>query len=355
MKTIFKKTGALVLISISIFSCSKSDDNKPTPTTETPINVTVTTFAGSTQGDAQGNGTAAKFNGPALMSINKAGVLYVADFYNSKVKRIDKVAYSTEIVLPANSLLNPYGITTYGLPNGNDKIFVTDSGNHKIKEITYDSTSTIETIAGISIGDVNGSVGLAKFNNPIGIAYSNGNLFTADCGNHKIKEIVYSAGTNNVNLVVGNTAGDKDDSGTNALMNRPYGIIADSGGNLYFADTANSKIKKVTFPGNVVKTIAGSTAGDADGNAAAAKFNEPQGLAIDGAGNIYIADTGNHKIKKISTSGVVTTIAGSTVGDQNGDGLSAKFNSPVGIVVDASGNLFISDFFNHKIKKITFN
>jgi NHL repeat len=345
-----------ILGSILIFSsCSKSEDENK-PVTEIPKTVTVTTLAGSTQGDVDANGTTAKFNGPALMAIittesSSIGTMYVTDFYNNKIKRVYTNGITESLALTGDALLNPYGIATFGTY----KLFVSDSGNHKIKQIIYNSdvaSGTITTIAGTSFGDVNGSVGLAKINNPIGIAANNSNVIFADTGNHKIK--ILATTVNDINTIIGNAPGDNNATGTSALINKPYGLIVDNAGNIYFADTINSKIKKATQSG-VVTTIAGSTAGDSDGNATSAKFYEPQGLAIDAAGNIYVADTGNHKIKKIATDGKVTTIAGSTVGDENGSGNSAKFNSPVGIVVDAAGNLFISDFFNHKIKKITFN
>ncbi len=345
-----------VLSSTLIFSsCNKSeDDNKPA--IEISKTVTVTTLAGSTQGDATGTPAATKFNGPALLAIittasSSIGTMYVTDFYNSKIKRVYTTGTTENLTLTGDALLNPYGIATFGT----DKLFVSDSGNHKIKKIIYDSdaaSGTITTIAGTSFGDVNGSIGLAKINNPIGVAVNNSFVIFADTGNHKIK--ILATTVNDINTVIGNTAGDNNATGTSALINKPYGLIVDNAGNIYFADTKNSKIKKTTQSG-VVTTIAGSTTGDSDGAVTSAKFNNPQGLAIDAAGNIYVADTGNHKIKKISTTGIVTTIAGSTVGDQNGVGTSAKFNSPVGIVVDAAGNLYISDFFNHKIKKITFN
>lgn len=350
MKTL--KTIIAVLSIIILFSCSKSDDNKPA--TEIPKTVTVTTLAGSTQGDVDGNGTAAKFNGPALMAIGSSESLYVTDFYNSKIKRVYSNGVSETLVLTGDALLNPYGIITLGT----DKLFVSDSGNHKIKQIIYNSdvaSGTITALAGTGAGDVLGSFGVAKFNNPIGIAFSNGKLFVADSNNHKIKSFAIPIlPFSEISTFVGSTQSDVNETGTLAAINTPYGMIADNSGNLYFADTNNYKIKKIT-PSGLVSTVAGSTPGDSDGNAATAKFFQPQGLAIDASGNIYVADTGNNKIKKISTNGIVSTIAGSTVGDENGTGISAKFNNPVGIVVDAAGNLLVSDFFNHKIKKITFN
>lgn len=348
MKSTIKKIFFLPIISfLFIISCSKSEDDKTTAITETPIKTTVTTFAGSTQGDVVGS--AAKFNGPALMAINSAGLLFVADFYNSKIKTIAKDGDVREVLISSTqSLLNPYGVAT----DGTDIIYVADSGNHKIKKITYGALKSTKTIAGSSIGDIDSAIGVAKLNNPIGIAFYSSTILFADTNNHKIKIIPTTV--QDVITKFGSSVGDKDDEGTNAKINKPYGLIVSNSGIIYFADTANNKIKKINSP-DVVTTIAGSTTGDSDGSALSAKFNNPQGLAIDVAGNIYVTDTGNHKIKKIDTNGKVTTIAGSTVGDLNGTGDATKFNSPVGIVVDKDGNLYISDFFNNKIKKITFN
>jgi sugar lactone lactonase YvrE len=126
----------------------------------------------------------------------------------------------------------------------------------------------------------------------------------------------------------------------------------DSAGNVYVADQNNHRIRKIT-PAGVVSTFAGSTAGFADGTGAGAQFNKPYGVAVDSAGNVYVADFNNHRIRRITSSGVVTTLAGqATSGSGNGTGTSATFNQPWGIAVDSGGIVYLADFGNHRIRKI---
>lgn len=148
------------------------------------------------------------------------------------------------------------------------------------------------------------------------------------------------------------SAGFADGVSAAAMFSSPTGIVADGTGNLFIADQYNHRIRKIT-PGGMVSTLAGSgTAGFADGSGTAASFSSPTGLAIDGNGNIYVADAGNHRIRKISTSGTVTTIAGNgTAGNTDGTGTAATFVSPSGIAVDAAGMLYVTN--SNSVRKVT--
>ena len=150
--------------------------------------------------------------------------------------------------------------------------------------------------------------------------------------------------------------GSADGTGAASRFSSPSGVVVDASGNLYVADTGNSTIRKVT-PAGVVTTIAGAAGitGIADGTGAGAQFKYPQGIAVDASGNLYVADTGNNTIRKVTPAGVVTTIAGTAgiTGSANGTGPAAQFNSPLGVAVDASGNVFVADSFNYIIREIT--
>ncbi len=149
--------------------------------------------------------------------------------------------------------------------------------------------------------------------------------------------------------------GGADGSGSNAQFYSPMSVAADSAGNVYVADTANHTIRRITLSG-VVSTLAGSAglSGSADGTGSAARFNQPQGVAVDSFGNVYVADTGNQTIRKITSDGVVSTLAGSAgkSGSANGLGSSARFYQPEGVAVDSGGNVYVADTWNHTIRKI---
>jgi sugar lactone lactonase YvrE len=140
--------------------------------------------------------------------------------------------------------------------------------------------------------------------------------------------------------------------GTAASFNSPYGVAVDSSGNVYVADTNNQRIRKIT-PNGTVMTLAG--AGDfgyADGIGTAASFGSPQGVAVDSSGNVYVADKDNSRIRKITPNGTVTTLAGGNEGYADGIGTAASFYSPSGVAVDSSGNVYVADSYNHRIRKI---
>ena len=212
---------------------------------------------------------------------------------------------------------------------------------------------TVSTLAGSGVfGFADGAGNTAKFFQPIGVVLdASGNLYVTDAENHRIRKVTPSG---NVSTFAGSgTAGFADGAGTNAKFNSPRGITIDVAGNLYIADGINHNIRKITIAG-VVTTLAGSgIAGFADGVGAAAQFHFPKEIKADAAGNLYVADDINHRIRKVTPTGTVSTIAGSVSGSADGQGATATFNQPTGIAVDAAGNLFIADAKNHKIRKIT--
>ena len=212
----------------------------------------------------------------------------------------------------------------------------------------------VTTLAGSGIaGSVNGTGTAASFKSPEGVTTdASGNIFVADSGNGMIRKIT-AAGV--VTTFAGSlSSGNVDGIGTAASFRTPTGMATDSLGNIYVADTSNNSIRRIT-PGGVVTTFAGSgLAGSTDANGMAASFKQPQDVAVASSGNIYVADGGNHKIRMITPAGDVTTIAGSGVsGFVNGNGASASFADPTGLTVDGGGNVFVADFFNHVIRKIT--
>ena len=285
---------------------------------------------------------------------------------NQIVTSVDDFVYITN---DKNTVLTVAGNGTLGFADGNiadarfyqptgvavdaaGNIYVADSQNHRIRKIT--PGGVVSTLAGSgTAGSGEGDGTAAQFNSPRAVAVdATGNVYVADGINNKIRKIT-PAGT--VSTLAGSGAsGFADGDGINAKFYFPKGIALDASGNIYVADDINHRIRKVT-PTGTVTTIAGSTSGSDDGDGINAKFHGPRGVALDAAGNIYVADAGNHRIRMITPSGTVSTIAGSTLGVTEGIGTAAKFNTPSGITVDGSGNIYVADDENERIRKITTN
>jgi sugar lactone lactonase YvrE len=219
---------------------------------------------------------------------------------------------------------------------------------------------TVTTLAGqpLTIGNSDGIGSVARFYYPSGIAAdSAGNLYLADTDNHTIRKIVASTGSVTTLAGLAGVSGDVDGAGSVARFNSPSGVAVDGAGNVYVADTLNDTLRLVTASG-VVSTLAGTpgTAGSTDGTGSGALFHGPQGLALDASGNLYLADTNNQTIRKIVPStGEVTTIAGSagSAGSADGVGTVARFDAPSGLGVDTAGNVYVADADNHTVRSLS--
>jgi serine/threonine-protein kinase len=215
------------------------------------------------------------------------------------------------------------------------------------------STLAGDTARGDSGGYRNGANDTALFNAPAGIAVdTNGNVYVADAYNNRIRKIAGGM----TSILAGDTAGFRDGSGTVALFNQPLGICTDRTGNIYVADTYNNAIRKIS-PAGMVTTIGGKgidSAGYRNGHADSALFNLPTGVAIDTSSNIYVADNGNNVIRMITASGIVSTLAGNdTIGYRNGLNASAEFFGLGGIATDNSGNVYVAEYGNNSVRKIS--
>lgn len=233
-------------------------------------------------------------------------------------------------------------------------VYVSDNSYKIIRKVTPEGVVT--TLAGLysNSGYVDAQGSSARFSSPRGIAMDGaGNLYVADSANHAIRKITMSG---DVTTFAGNgVAGSADGNGTNAQFNQPYGLAFDSSGNLWVADTANYRIRKIT-PNRDVTTYAGLTNGYVNGNISIARFGALRGITFDDSSNMYIADTGNNRIRKITTDGTVSTISGSDSygAFRDGDGLTlARFDYPADIEIDPDGNIYVVDIENNRIRKIT--
>ena len=230
------------------------------------------------------------------------------------------------------------------------------SGTTSPAVLVVSNSFAVVTIAGSagSSGGADGSGSIARFADPSDVAVDGwGNLYVADTGNHAVRKIT-PAGVVTTFAGLTGVSGSSDGSGS-ARFNHPAGVAVDSSGNVYVADTDNNEIRKVTAVG-VVSTLAGvaGVIGSSDGAGSAASFHGPSGIVADTMGNLYVADTLNHTIRKVTSTGVVTTVAGlaGASGAVDATGSAARFDGPQGLALDASNNLFAADTNNDIIRKI---
>lgn len=359
----------------------------------------VTTLAGTAgvRGSADGTGAAASFGensdffsaglGPAALAVDNNGNVYVADTFNATVRKITAAGVVSTLAGTAQKIgsldgqgsqarfgavvacnlfcltLGPTGIAV----DGSGNVFVFDGGNFTLRETSAGGlVTTIAGTAGVS-GNVDGQGSAARFGlmakslyqqlvaqlqlptfgDKTGLAFTpNGTIEIADFGNNELR---LATTTGDVTTVAGQALqyGATDGVGGLASFNGPTGVALDATGNIYVADSTNNLIRKVTADGTV-STLAGSASqgpGYADGTGSSAIFNNPQGVAVDAGGNLYVADTGNCVIRKITTGGVVSTLAGKggTCGAVDGTGASAGFSQPLGVAMGSNGVLYVAD------------
>ena len=320
----------------------------------------VTTLAGTAglQGSADGVGSAARFFNPYGVAADAAGDVYVADTNNQTIRKITPggvVTTLTGTVAGSGSAAGfsgPGGVAVDAAGN----VYVSDSGNDTIREITPGGVvTTLAGTAGIS-GSLDGTGNAAQFGHTWGISVDGaGNVYVADTGNNSIRKVT-SAGVVTTLAGPAGVSRGSDGVGSAARFYNPTASAVDGAGNVYVADRQNFTIRKISTNG-AVTTLAGTAglSGTTDGTGSAARFSYPDCLALDGAGNLYVTDTNNDTIRKITPAGIVTTFAGAPFyfGSADGVGSAARFESPSGIALDAAGNLYVADSLNDTIRKIT--
>lgn len=315
--------------------------------------------------------TSASLGVPVAVTQDTSGNVYVAD---TRFNRVYKISAGVLTVLAGNGVMGYSGDgglasnAELSLPSGlavdsSGDVYIASAGNNVVREVVA-STGDIKTVAGNGTAGYTGDGGSptsAELNAPQGVALdSAGDLFIADTGNNVIREIPSSGAT--IQTVAGNgTAGYTGDgaAATSAELRGPVSVFADPSGNLFIADRGNNVIREVVASTKAIKTVAGNgTAGaTGDGGAATqAELNAPSGVALDGAGNIYISDTNNNIVRKVTVAnGNIQTIAGNGIGGYSGDGgaaIYAELNIPKGLYVDSSGNVFIADSGNALIREV---
>ena len=327
----------------------KVPDSSPPPCTSG----CVTTVAGvGKAGLLDGPALQAQFKAPTGLALSSTGVLYIADRHNHQIRKLDKGKVTTlagtgtqgykDGAVSTAQFNEPYDLVVAG----NGTIYVVERGSHRVRAI---STGIVTTVAGTgSNGFADGGPGVAKFNYPTGIALTgSGALLVADKSNNRIRSITGSQVSTHAGA---GSAGLTNGAAATALFKSPYDV-AISQGVVYVADASNNVIRAIAS--GMVSTLAGDgTAGFQDGAAASARFSGPGSVAADAAGKVYVSDYGNHRVRVIANKMVVTLAGSGIKGYQDGQLTLAMFNNPAGIVVDAQGRVYVADGGNHRIRKI---
>jgi len=371
----------------------------------------ITTVAGNGTWGFSGDGgsaTNAQLKYPVDVAVDNSGNIYIAENHNQRIRKVATNGIITTVAGSGVPDPDNYGIIRGGFSgdggpaanaqfssiegiaiDSSGNLYIVDSNNQRIRKISV-STGIITTVAGSGVPDTDnygiirggfrgdgGPATSAQLNLPYAVAVDiSGNLYIVDKDNNRIRK-VDTAGI--ISTVAGNgTAGFSGDGGPAAAaqLNTPYGVAVDSTGNLYIADQYNQRIRKVSTNG-IITTVAGSGALEIDvygrgyvrggfsgdgGSATNAQLNTPLDVTVDNIGNLYISEYYNHRIRKIDTNGIISTFAGSgavnaSYGGFSGDGgpaTSAQLNIPWGVSFDSNGNFYIADMINARIRKVAF-
>lgn len=352
------------------------------------ITTVIGTGVAGSSGDG-GPGGKAQLNTPNGVAVDGAGNILIADYANSRIRKVLTTDFTQTVagcgppptcldqtegrLAGATAIFSPWDVVVDGAGN----YYFTDSGLHRIRKV---NTSGILTnyagsgAPGVSSTGFSGDGGpaiSAKLNNPVGLAVDAvGNIYFADLNNQRIRKIDTAgiittiAGSGAVNGTTGATGGFSGDGGaaTAARLYAPHGVGVDGAGNVYIADTTNYRIRKVT-PAGIITTVAGT--GDitipilgnlGDGGPATKATFIPWDVKADATGNLYISDWLGHRIRKVdAATGIITTIAGTGTAGFSGDGgaaVNAAINGPTGLTLDTQGNLYFADSLNHRVRKI---
>jgi sugar lactone lactonase YvrE len=319
----------------------------------------VATVAGNgTSGFGDGAGGAASFAGLNGVAVDGGGNVYLADMLGQRIRKVTPAGVVSTLAGSGSSgfadglgaeavFARPAGVAV----DGSSNVYVADKNNNKIRKIL--ANGTVTTLAGSgSEGSQDGTGAGASFDHPCAVAVdAEGNVYVADSANNKIRKITPSGIV--TTLAGSGSEGSDNGTGANASFNNPTGVAVDGSGNVYVSDSGNNQIRKITSQG-VVTTLAGSgNYGFAEGAGLYAAFKFPTGVAVDFMGHIYVADLNNNRIRKITPDGVVSTLAGTAAGFTDGSGANSKFSSPCAVAVGLNGDVYVADGANNRLRKIT--
>ena len=336
----------------------------------------ISTYAGTGTFGSTGDGgsaASAQLNAPAGLALDSTGRLYVSESGGVRVRRITPTATGTLIETVADNgtggfqgdgglvasaeIDTPWGLAFDSAGN----LYIAEEGTSQcVRQVP--PGGIFSTVAGAThfAGD-GGPATQARLSFPASVASDgSGNLYIADTQNHRIRQVTQGG---NISTIAGNgTSGSAGDGGqaANATVTDPIGFSLDGAGNLYFSDSAANRVRMIT-PGGIISTVAGNGSAGSSGDggpATSASLSSPQGLAVDSNKNLYIADQANQKVRMVSAKGIISTVAGTGTSGFSGDGglaTSAKLSYPADVAVDSTGNLYIADTNNLRIREVDSN
>lgn len=305
--------------------------------------------------------TLEQFNAPFFLTGDQAGNIYISDYISHVIRRLTPAG---ELSIIAGSGNAGYADNTQplsasfnhpaGIAVDNSNIYVADNGNHCIRVISL-ATGQVSTLAGFpQAGYADAIGGQAQFNSPNGLAIdASGNLYVGDLGNNRIRRVTQQGV---VSTVAGNgQAGFANGSPQVAQFNGIAGVAVDANNNIYVADGLNQRIRRIDGQGTVSTLAGNGEPGFVNGTGTAAQFNIPYSVSCDASGNVYVGDFNNHSIRRVTPQGSVSTTAGNgSAGYADGAGAAIRFNQPVGVWVHSDGSIYVSDFGNQRVRLIEF-
>lgn len=324
----------------------------------------VRTLAGraAETGAQNGPGAISRFNDPAGLAVDAAGILYVADSANHCVRRIGLDGLVTTVIGRAGEAGAADGTTVTArldspsavAVGADGTLFIADTGNHTLRRFRQGLLTTLAGVAG-DPGPTNGVPGTARFNTPLGLAVTTaGDVWVADSGNHSIRR-VSPAGVVETLAGASGEWGAVDGTGSSARFNGPVGVALAADGVLVVADSLNHAVRAVT-PAGVVTTIAGQLGSDGwqDGPVTVARFCQPAELQFDAFGNLFVVDAFYHRLRRLDTKGLVTSVAGGVGEEGSADGANgrARFFNPYGVAVRPNGAVVVSDTYNATVREV---
>ncbi len=336
-----------------------------------PGTATIVTVAGSAGAGFSGDGgraTAARLNAPGGIAVDAAGNLYVADTANHRIRRVSPAGVITTIAgtgaggfsgdggpAAAAQLFSPTGVAV----DGSGNVYIGDTFNNRVRRIAPDGT--ISTIAGTGTGGYTPDgvpATSVDLNGPTAVAVdAAGDLYVVEHEGGRVRKILPSGTITTVAGLEFDGFNGDGIPGVAAQLDSPSGVAVDAAGNVYIADSDNNRVRKVGGDGTIT-TIAGTGGYGFNGNAipaTSAQLNTPSGLAVDGSGNVYVADRYNDQVRKIVPGGAITVVAGSGKNGFAGDlgpAVAAELNSPTAVAVDAAGRIYIADTQNNRVRKV---